>query len=37
MVKNVPANAGNVRDMSSIPSGEDPLEEGMATRYSTLA
>ena len=35
--KNLPANAGNIRDMSSIPGGEDPLEEGMATHSSILA
>ena len=38
VVKNTPANAGNVRDMGSIPGGqEDPLEEGMATHSSILA
>ena len=33
MVKNLPANAGDVRDTGSIPGlgWEDPLEEGMAT------
>ena len=37
MVKNLPANAGDVRDASSIPGWEDPLEEGMATHSSILA
>ena len=38
-VKNWPANAGDVRDASSIPSlgQEEPLEEGMATHSSILA
>ena len=35
MVKNLPANAGSVRDARLIP--EDPLEEGMATHSSVLA
>ena len=30
MVKNLPANAGDVRDAGSIQGQEDPLEEGMA-------
>ena len=37
VVKNLPANAGNVRDLGSIPGLEDPLEEGMATHSSILA
>ena len=37
VVKNPPANAGDVRDMGSIPgSGRSP-EEGMATHSSILA
>ena len=36
-VKNLFANAGDVRDMSSIPGWEDPLEKGMATHSSILA
>ena len=36
-VKNLLANAGAARDMSSIPGWEDPLEEGMVTHSSTLA
>ena len=35
MVKNAPANAGDIRDVCLIP--EDPLEEGMATHSSVLA
>ena len=34
MVKSLPANAGDIRDASSIPVWEDPLEEGMATHSS---
>ena len=30
-VKNLPVNAGNVRDMSSVPRSERSLKEGMAT------
>ena len=37
MVKNLPANAGDVRDVGSIPAWEDPLEEEMATHSSILA
>ena len=37
MVKNPPANAGDVRDMGSIPGLRISLEEGMATRFSILA
>ena len=37
MVKNTPANAGDVRDAGSIPGSEDSLEEGMATHSSILA
>ena len=35
MVKNLPANAGGIRDPSL--GWEDPLEEGMATHSSILA
>ena len=35
MIKNLPANAGDV-DVGLI-SGEDPLEEGLATHSSLLA
>ena len=37
MVKNLPANAGDVRDADLIPGWEDSLEEGMATHSSILA
>ena len=37
MLKNSPANAGDVRDLGSITGWEDPLEEGMATHCSILA
>ena len=36
-VKNLPANAGDVRDVGSILGWQDPLEEGMATHSSILA
>ena len=37
MVKNLPASAGDIRGAGSIPSQEDPLEEGTATHSSILA
>ena len=37
VVKNPPANAGNVREAGSILGGKDPLEDGMATHSSVLA
>ena len=37
VVKNWPANAGDVRDLGSIPVLEDPLQKGMATHSSVLA
>ena len=37
VVKNPPANVGDVRDMGSIPGWEDPLEKGMATHSSIPA
>ena len=36
-VKNLPADAGDIRDMRSIPGQEDSLEENMATHSSILA
>ena len=36
VVKNPPANAGDLRDVGSIPDLEDPLDEGMATHSSIL-
>ena len=37
VVKNLPASAGDIRDVGSIPGQEDPLEKGMATHPSILA
>ena len=37
VVKNLPASAGDVRDVGSILGQEDLLEEGMATHSSILA
>ena len=37
VVTNYPWNAGDVRDTSSIPGWEDPLEEGTATHSNILA
>ena len=37
MGKNLPASAGDIRDASTIPDQEDPLEEGMATHSNILA
>ena len=37
VVKKLHANAGDVRDMGSIPGSGKPLEKGMATHSSTLA
>ena len=38
VVKNLPANAGDVRDgVQSLVQEEDPLEEGMETHSSILA
>ena len=37
VVKNPPANAGDVREVGSTLGGEDPLEEGTATHSSLLA
>ena len=37
VVKNLPTNAGNIRDVGSILGWEDPLEEDMATHSSILA
>ena len=34
MVKNPPANGGDIRDMDVTLGWEDPLEEGMATHSS---
>ena len=37
VVRNLPANAGDVRTTGSISGREDPMEEGMATHSSILA
>ena len=37
VVKNLPANAGDIRNVVLILGWEDPLEEGMATHSSILA
>ena len=37
MVTNLPANAGDIRDMVRSLGQEDPLEEEMATHSSILA
>ena len=37
VLKDAPVNAGNIRDLGSIPGSEDPLEKEMATHSSTLA
>ena len=36
VAKNPPANAGDTRDVGSIPGLEDPLEEGMETHSTIL-
>ena len=37
MVKNAPANSGDIRDPGQSLGQEDPLEKGMATQSSSLA
>jgi len=37
VVKNLPANPGDVRDIGSIPGSGRSLKEGMATHSSVLA
>ena len=37
MVKNLPASAGDIADVGSVPGWEDPLEEERATHSSILA
>ena len=37
MVKNLLANAGDIRDSDSIPRSEDPLEKAKTTHSSILA
>ena len=37
MVKNPPTNAGDVKEVGSIPGWKDPLKKGMVTHSSILA
>ena len=37
VVKNLPADAGDIKNVGSILGWEDPLEQGMATHSSILA
>ena len=37
VVKNLPANVGNIRDLGSIPGREDPVEKEMETHSGILA
>ena len=37
VVKKLPANAGDIKDMGSIPGLENPLQKGMATHSNILA
>ena len=37
MVKNLPVNAGDIKDVGLIPGQEDPLEEDMAIHSRILA
>ena len=37
VVKNLPVNAGDIRDVGSILGPKDPLEKGMATHSNILA
>ena len=37
VVKNLPANTGEIREVGWIPGWEDPLEEGTATHSCILA
>ena len=37
MVKSLPANAGDIKDVVQSPGREYPMEEGMATHPSILA
>ena len=37
VVKNLLANAGDIRDAGLIPGWEDPLEKGVTTHSSILA
>ena len=37
MIKNPPANSGDIRDVGLIPGWEDYLEEEMAAHFTILA
>ena len=37
VVKNPPDNAGDIKDVGSIPGSEDHLEEGKATRVGLFS
>ena len=37
VVKNLPSNAGDIRDVGSVTEAEDPLEKEMVTHSSILA
>ena len=37
VIKNLPANAGDVKDVGSVLGGEEPWEEGIAINSSSLA
>ena len=37
LLKNMPVNAGDIRDMGLIPGWKEPLEEEVATFSSVLA
>ena len=37
MVKNPPANAGDIRGVGLIPGSEDPLEKAVATHFNIPA
>ena len=37
LLRNLPANAGDIKDVDRSLDWEDPLEEGMATHSSILA
>ena len=37
MIKNLPASAGDIRDVGSVTGSEDPLEEGVAAHSRILA
>ena len=36
MIKDLPVNAGDIRDTGSMPGLVDPLEEGMGATHSSI-